>query len=321
VNLRRRNVLLLVFKFLVTAGCLWWLSHYVDPEAIKLSLAGFSILTILTGIVLHVSSYLAGGLRWWYLFSYLAGPVSFRQILPSYYLGVFFNNILPSAYGGDLARSARLYVSGMSASALVSSAVLDRLLGFAAVVTIGGLALILSDLGVFGRLAWTAFAICAGVLLLTAAMIVLPDWSRTLDSHYARRWPRLCAVLSCFLRYRETPWLILKGFLLSVLNQLLVVAVFVLLAREAEIGVPVAELVTMLMLVFLVASLPVSLGGLGPREGVLMALLLPFGVEASAILALSIAYLIVLWSSSLPGLFMLFARITRPAVNGKTKAS
>ena len=313
VDKRLRNILLLVFKFLVTAACLWWLSRYVNLPAIKESLAGLSPLVILAGVILHVISYLAGAVRWWLLFAHLAGPVRFRQVLPSYYLGVFFNNFLPSAYGGDLARSARLYVSGLSGNALVGSAVMDRLLGLAAVIAIGGVALMFSDVGPFSAMAWTVFGGGALALLLGAALIVLPDWSRALDSRYGRRWPRLGDLLSSFLQYGKAPRLMLKAFLLSVLNQLLVVVVFILLAREAELGVSAVQLVTLLMLVFLVASLPVSLGGLGPREGALLALLLPFGVEAPAVLAVSIAYLAVLWASALPGLFMLFVRVNQPA--------
>ena len=313
LSTRLRNVLLFALKLLVTAACLWWLSRYVDLAAIKQSLSGFSLSIIFAGIVLHVGSYLAGAARWWRLFSYLAGPVRFGQVLPSYYLGVFFNNFLPSAYGGDLARSARLYVSGMSGNALVSSAIMDRLLGLAAVIVIGGLALMFTDVGPFSPLAWTVFGGGAGALMLAVALIALPDWSRALDSRYGRRWPRLSGLLSGFLRYGKAPQLMLKAFLLSVLNQLLVVAVFILLAREAGLGVSALQLVTLLMLVFLVASLPVSLGGLGPREGALLALLLPFGVEASAVLAVSVAYLVVLWASALPGLFMLFVRVNPPA--------
>jgi uncharacterized membrane protein YbhN (UPF0104 family) len=157
------------------------------------------------------------------------------------------------------------------------------------------------------------FAGGAGVLMLAVALIALPDWSRALDSRYGRRLPRLSGLLSGFLRYGKAPQLMLKAFLLSVLNQLLVLAVFILLAREAGLGVLPLQLITLLMLVFLVASLPVSLGGLGPREGALLALLLPFGVEASAVLAVSVAYLVVLWASALPGLFMLFVRVNPPA--------
>ena len=305
--------MLLIFKFLITAACLWWLSRYVDAYAIRQSLAEFNWGVILAGIVLHVGAYMVGAVRWWYLFSYLAGPVPFVQVLPSYYLGVFFNNFLPSAYGGDLARSARLYMSGLSVYALAGSAVMDRLLGLAAVIVIGGLALALTDVGPFSHLAWVAFAGGAAVVLLAATLIALPGWSRALDSRYGHRWPRVSALLVGFQSYRKAPRLMLKAFLLSVLNQLLVVVVFIMLAREAEFPVPDLQLIVLLMLVFLVASLPVSLGGLGPREGVLLALLLPFGVEATTVLAVSIAYLAVLWASALPGLFMLFIPVNQPA--------
>ena len=313
LNTRLRNTLLFVSKTLVTVACLWWLSRHVDFAAIKQSLTGFSVSVILVGVLLHVGSYVAGAVRWWYLFSYLAGPVRFGQVFPSYYLGVFFNNFLPSAYGGDLARSARLYVSGMSGNALVGSAVMDRLLGLAAVIVIGGLALMFTDAGPFSTLARTVFAGGAVGLLVGVALMVLPGWGRALDSRYGRRWPRLSSLLSGFLSYRESPGLLLKAFLLSAFNQILVVVVFLLLAREAQLNVSALQLVTLLMLVFLVASLPVSLGGLGPREGALLALLMPFGVEASAVLAVSIAYLVVLWASALPGLSMMFVRVNQPA--------
>jgi hypothetical protein len=313
VNTRLRNILLFAFKFLVTAACLWWLSRYVDLAAIRQSLKGFSLIVILVGVLLHVAAYVAGAVRWWYLFRYLAGPIRFGQVLPSYYLGVFFNNFLPTAYGGDLARSARLYVSGMSGNALVGSAVMDRLLGLASVIAIGGVALVFADVGPFNHLACTVFAGGAVTVLLAVVLIAMPDWSRALGSRYGRRWPRLSALLASFLRYGKAPRLMFKAFLLSALNQLLVVAVFILLAREADLGVSALQLVTLLMLVFLVASLPVSLGGLGPREGALLALLLPFGVEASAVLAVSVAFLVVLWAATLPGLLMFFVGVNHPA--------
>ena len=40
----------------------------------------------------------------------------------------------------------------------------------------------------------------------------------------------------------------------------------------------------------------------------MMSLMLPLGVDAAAVLALSVAYLLVLWSCTLPGVFMLLLR-------------
>jgi hypothetical protein len=100
----------------------------------------------------------------------------------------------------------------------------------------------------------------------------------------------------------------LTAFGLSVLNQLLWVLVFLMLAPGVGVHLPVFQLMVVMMLVSLVSSLPISLGGLGAREGAMMSLLLPLGVDAPSVLALSVAYLLVLWSCSLPGAFMLLLR-------------
>ena len=146
------------------------------------------------------------------------------------------------------------------------------------------------------------------MLLPLVAIAILPRWERRLDAGYGTRWPRLHAVLACFPRYRTAPGLMSKAFGLSIFNQLLVVLVIMMLAPAVGVHLPVVQFVVVLVLVFLVSSLPISLGGLGAREGAMMALLLPLGVDAASVLALSVAYLLVLWCTTLPGAFMLLLR-------------
>ena len=303
-----KNIVLFVLKALVTAACLWWLSRYFNYEQVRSALAGINPALFITAIALHLLSFVAGCVRWWLLFLHLNGTVTFRQVWPSYYLGVFFNNLFPSIFGGDLARTARLYASGLSGSALVSSAFVDRLLGLTAVVSLGLLALLFAPAGFEHHLAVSVFGGGMLMLLPLVAIAVLPRWTRRLDAGYGTRWPRLHAVLACFPRYRTAPGLMVKAFGLSVLNQLLVVLVLMILAPGVGVHLPVVQFTVVLMLVFLVSSLPISLGGLGAREGAMMTLLLPLGVDAASVLALSVAYLLVLWCTTLPGAFMLLLR-------------
>ena len=304
----RRTAVIFALKTLLTTACLWWLTRYFDFQQIRAVLAGVNPFLVLFAVVLHLLSFLAGGVRWWLLFRHINGPIAFRRVWPSYYLGVFFNNVLPSAYGGDLARTARLYMSGFSGSALVGSTLADRLLGLAALMAMGGVALALTPPGPMNQLALMVCGI--GLLIVVSAVMVamLPNWARVLDSGYGERWPRLHAVLACFPRFRTAPGLILKAFALSVLNQLLVVIALLVLAPKLGINISAVQLVVVLVLVFLVASLPISLGGLGPREGAMMGLLLPLGADAASVLALSAVYLLVLWGSTLPGALMLLLR-------------
>ncbi len=305
---KRKAVVIFLLKALVTAVCLWWLARYFDIEQVRGALAGIDVRVLVLAIALHFLSFLAGGLRWWLLFRHVGGEIAFRQVWPSYYLGVFFNNLLPSMFGGDLARTARLYASGLKGSALVSSAFVDRMLGLAAVVGMGVLALVFAPAGFVNHLASGVFGLGVMALLLVAGIAVLPRWARRLDAGFGNRWPRLHAVLACFPRYRNAPGLILKAFGLSVVNQLLVVLVILMLAPGLGVHLPLFQFMVVLMLVFLVASLPISLGGLGAREGAMMGLLLPLGVDSTAVLALSVAYLAVLWATTIPGAFMLLLR-------------
>jgi uncharacterized membrane protein YbhN (UPF0104 family) len=308
MSVSRKAVVIFLLKVLVTLACLWWLSRFFDLEQMRDAFTGIDPLLLVLAVVLHFLSFLVGGVRWWLLFRHVNGAIAFRQVWPSYYLGVFFNNLLPSIFGGDLARTARLYAAGMGGGALVSSAFVDRILGLTAVISMGVIALVLAPAGFENQLALSVFGLGVLAILPIVILAVLPRWASSLDAGFGSRWPRLHAVLSCFPRYRAAPGLILNAFGLSVLNQLLVVVVILMLAPEFDIHLQVFQFLVVLMLVFLVSSLPISLGGLGPREGAMMSLLLPLGVDSTAILALSVAYLMVLWCTTLPGAFMLLLR-------------
>ncbi len=305
---RKRAIVIFLLKALVTLACLWWLSRYFDLQQMRDAFAGINPLLLVLAVVLHFLSFLAGGVRWWLLFRHVNGAVTFRQVWPSYYLGVFFNNLLPSIFGGDLARTARLYAAGMGGGALVSSAFVDRVLGLAAVVGMGLIALMFAPDGFENQLALSVFGLGILAMLPIVILAALPKWAGLLDAGFGNRWPRLHAVLACFPRYHAAPGLIVYAFGLSVLNQLLVVLVILMLAPEFGVHLPIFQFMVVLMLVFLVSSLPISLGGLGPREGAMMSLLLPLGVDANSVLALSLAYLLVLWCTTLPGAFMLLLR-------------
>jgi len=308
VSSKKKDIVIFLLKALVTAACLWWLSRYFDYEQIRTALAGINPLLLIIAIALHFLSFLAGGVRWWLLFRHLNGTIAFRQLWPSYYLGVFYNNLLPSVYGGDLARTARLYAAGYGGNELVSSAFVDRMLGLISIISMGVLALAFAPAEFENRLATGVLGLCMLGVVAMVAIAALPQWTKLIDAGFGRRWPRVHALLSCFPRYRTAPGLLLAAFGLSVLNQLLVVLVLLMLAPGLGVHLPVFQFIVVLVLVFLVSSLPISLGGLGAREGAMMSLLLPLGVDAASVLALSVVYLLVLWSSTLPGAFMLLLR-------------
>ena len=100
---------------------------------------------ILIATCLHVGVFLLGSVRWWLLLGHTGVSISLRKILPSYYLGVFFNNLLPSGMGGDVIRIVRLRLRGLSAKAMIGFAMVDRIIGLAAVIAMGTVSIMLSS--------------------------------------------------------------------------------------------------------------------------------------------------------------------------------
>ena len=107
-------------------------------------------------------------------------------------------------------------------------------------------------------------------------------------------------IVICY-SYRSAKIRILIAFVISAVGQSLIVLVYYIIGSILTIDLPISAYFIAIPAVFLASSLPISIGGLGVREGTLVAIMITFGVNPQIAINLSLIYLIVLWLSSLPG--------------------
>lgn len=260
---------------------------------------------------------LIGSLRWWVLLRHTAELIRYTQVLPSYYLGVFFNNILPTTMGGDIVRTLHLSFRGMNTKALIGSAVIDRTVGLFTILTIGLVSISLSPEVVLGRgdrlmLAGTTTLGLAGIwLLFNTHFLNLIQRLITAYQHTRVRKYLLETVQLCH-SYRSARGRLLAAVTLTILMQSAVIVSYYILGKAIGITLSLFTYFGVIPLVFLAGALPVSLGGIGVREGALVGLLVAIGIDTQLAIALSLLYLFVLLVSSLPGgLVMLFSSTSR----------
>lgn len=86
------------------------------------------------------------------------------------------------------------------------------------------------------------------------------------------------------------------------------VAMFVLAADVADAGASVAELLPLALLALLAMSLPLNVGGWGPREGVAAWAFGAAGLGAGRGLTVAVVYGVLSLAASLPGAVVLVAR-------------
>lgn len=303
-----------VLKLVVTAGMVTWLSSRTDLHALLKSLTMIQPLTIIFALALHIVAFVLAGVRWWILLTNIGVRIGFRDVLSSSFLGIFFNNFLPTGMGGDVVRVLHLNFRGLRAKELVSAAIADRIIGLVSILIMGAASTFLSpnirlSNGIKISLAALTIGSIAGLVLFFAAPFVKAIRGLATRYDYTRVRSFVLESLSLCQSFRSRPRAVISAFGLTFVMQSIVVLIYYALSTSIGIGLPMSIYFAIVPAVFLAANIPISIGGLGVREGALIALMVSASTNQQLAITLSILYLTVLWMASLPGVFVFFGGI------------
>ncbi len=278
---------------------------FLPKEAILQGFARLSLPLFLMVLAIFLLCHVTTASKWWLL---MDRAIPFTTALRAHFAGLAANLCLPGAAGGDAVRAGLAHASLRDGPKVAAAAVGDRmidLLGLAC-LTIWGLV----ALGGQGGNRALAFAVSGAVVALAiAGLFVFPTVARFLWG----RWPGLPArglalrVADAFAALGRRPVLLLFTLVLSAAVQSVLIGLSVLLAEPMGVHVPVAAWFFAWPLAKIIATLPISLGGLGVRESSLAALLLPFGAGAPEVVASGLAWQGILYLAGALGAVILVA--------------
>lgn len=270
-------------------------------------LAGFARLSwplFLTVLVLFLLCHVAAAAKWWLL---MGRAIPLPVALRAHFAGLAANLCLPGAAGGDAVRAALAHLRLQDGPRVAAAAVGDRMIDLVALATLmlTGLLLLQGEggQGLAFTVAGIVFALALGGLFLFPA---LAGWAW-------RRWPGLPArglglrVAEAFSALSRRPFLLLFALALSVAIQSVLILLSIRLAEQVGVHIAAPAWFLAWPLSKIIATLPVSLGGLGVREGTLAALLVPFGASAPDVVAAGLAWQGILYVAGAFGGLILLA--------------
>ncbi|MEN3315387.1 MAG: glycosyltransferase 2 family protein [Acidimicrobiaceae bacterium] len=205
--------------------------------------------------------------------------------------GLFVANFLPSTIGGDVLRVVRLSSDNGDAPSSFASVVLERLTGFVVLPMISLVALALQpSLLHLGAASKVALALSVASLVSLAAILAATASTRLggrLAGHAS--WFRFVGAVHLGIdRIRRRPGAAATVLLTSLVYQLAVITTAFAASRALGISVGWLPLLAFIPVVAIAQVLPISVGGLGLREGALVLLLGPLGVGAAKATALGL---------------------------------
>ncbi|MHB8623809.1 MAG: lysylphosphatidylglycerol synthase transmembrane domain-containing protein [Sulfuricaulis sp.] len=309
------KAIFLAIKLIVTAGSICWILTLINLKIAWQSITAVPISNVLLAIILMLASYLMGSIRWWLLLRHAVNAVHYTRILSSYFLGIFFNNILPTTMGGDVARTLHLSIRGINTKALIGSALIDRAIGLFTTLVFGLICISLSSeiaLNYRDRLILLGATIIGtmGIFIFFSTHFLKLTQRMVAAYQHTRIRKFLLETIQLCHSYKSAWVSLLAATGLTVLIQSAVIAAYYLLGKTIGITLSPITYFGIIPLVFLAGAVPISLGGIGVRESVLVGLLVILGVNTQLAITLSLLYLFVLLVSSIPGaLVMLSIRL------------
>lgn len=298
-------------KIAVSAGLLAYLSRRVSFAEIGRFLARADGALLAAALALYLAGQVLSAIKW----RRLAAAVGFRASPPRfivyYFIGMFFNAFGFGTVGGDVVRAFYLAGQGGRRGLALNTVVADRVSGLAVLLAIALGALVLfHDYDLPAWIYW-------GVIVLASALLggwrLLP---RVLPVLLPRENRLRRLVEQDLAPYWNDDRLLVDVGALSFLFHLSQIGVLMILTHALGLGVPWSYCFILGPLVNIMAAIPVSLNGLGVREGGYVFFLAHIGIARESAIAFALSWFAVVMLAGVAGGVVYLGYRQTPDVSG-----
>ena len=225
---------------------------------------------ILFSIFLYFLAICLLAVRLLFVFTVQKIRLNFGEALYLNLIGLFFNLFLPSAVGGDIAKAYYAYKHSGKKLESVTSVLLDRLMGFSALMVMAPAAVLVysKQLG-DPRLAWAVYGFVFAMFSLTA-FLASKRFAR-LFSFLLDKIPqgkfrqRLSDVYHAIYYYKKHLKVLFLTWGISLISQSFFILIYYTLARSLGLDLNPWLFFVIVPLIAVFSMIP-SIGGLGVRE-------------------------------------------------------
>ena len=301
-------------KLCVSVGLIAYLGSQLALDDLAGIFAQMQLDLFVSAVLFFVLSNGLGAVQWYLLLRAQDLVVSFRQALIFYFIGVFFNNVLLGNIGGDALRIYNIRRLTGRASGGVAATFMDRFIGLFSTCS---LALVAYPLIATIERAWLV-SVLLPVLLGLIVLLVMGLSRRIgafLEGLIVRLLPAQVGELVGKLRqsivvYRHRVGLLFAVWLISVGVQSSRILVYWMAGLALGMDPGLVFFVCFQPVAAVLAALPISIGGLGVREGTLVGLFSSVGIGRELATAMSLlGYIAGLLASLLGGIAFVLRRI------------
>jgi uncharacterized protein (TIRG00374 family) len=289
----KKNILVFTLKLVFSASILVFiLSSQASLRDIFATLKEADQLLLGISFSLHALGLLISAIRWQILIKAQDDWVPIGFLVKSYLVGSFFNLFLPTRIGGDVVRiwdGSRYSKSLIKSSAIV---LVERLSGVIILFLFAFCASIIRlDMAQQFPVIWVSlilsfFGLGLLALFLTpVADIILGKLPEKSPFHTIKK--KIRQFRETILFYRERKGALGKAFFWAALLQINVIVHYYLIGEALHLNIALLDYFIFIPIVHLILLIPVTINGLGLREGAYLEIFKYYGITSAAAISFS----------------------------------
>lgn len=243
----------------------------------------------------------------------------FVEVVRGYYIGTFWGTFLPTTVGGDVVRAYRVAGQTNSKKDIVSSVVLERVLGIIASFLMGFSSVILfimfvdaSNWKIVASLI-ISFLVFLSLVLLSFNIHLIRWFDKRFLFHRQGMIGKLTQVYDSYHSYRQHHGAMLRFLLWSLLEHCSPIICTFLVSQALKLDIPWWSFFIFIPVIMALSKVPVSIDGFGVREGLYVFFFSFVGIPGSDAFLLGFVSHILGIVSVLPGFFYYSFFLTPPA--------
>jgi len=288
---KANKIFLLILKLSVSSVLLYIVLSKTGIDRVLLTIRGMSVSAFIFAVMLYIVAQFVSTFRWKLLLP--EGP-DIKKLFSLTMIGSFFNTLLPGIIGGDAVKGFYLYRVTGNASLAFASIFMDRYLGFAVLIAIGAIAYPFGYRYIQGsRIEWILPAIVLSFIIGSLLFFAL---------RIGQRIRFFSEFYNYFKAYRNQKTVISKAVALSVLVQLAGMFGVYILALGLGEHIPFLAFLIFLPIIILFTTLPISISGLGVREGAFVLFFGLVGIKPEVATAIALLWFLAVSTGSIWGL-------------------
>lgn len=292
--MKKGRVIKTIIKILLTTGLLTWFLYRTDLNKILASWNLLSFNIILGVILIYCTAIFVNSIKWFILLP----QYSILKLYIVNFIGQYYSILLPGQITGEAVKAYRLGKGKKDAEQVAASVLIDKVTGFIGILIVGitGFFFTNKDISL-----WVVMFFLCGILICIITLLSLQikfiyffilKNMRILEHKllkFSKHINKIIYFIKAWSLYSKRLKVLFLNIILGVIFQLLAILILFFLAKEMGIFLAFIEWCWIFAIVSTVLFLPLTIGGIGMREGTFIGILGGLGISNEKALALSLS--------------------------------